>query len=217
MTPWTAVRQASLSITNFQFTQLLTHKYGTLLVLVVKKPPANAGDIRDTSLIPALGRSPAGGNGNPLQYSCLENPMDRGAWWLQSRGLQRVQHNCGDLACTHAIEFLFTIDALNMFYGYWSICSNFFQVNAHPSTLIPSLLPISYRMARVREGMGQTSEDRPPPKSFSAPGTKQRRGRGLGKSQGHQSNRPDAGVSARVSLKPKMMEGLCIKLSVAVY
>ena len=65
--------------------------------------------------------------------------------------------------------------------------------------------------------MGQTSEDRPPPKSFSAPGTKQRRGRGLGKSQGHQSNRPDAGVSARVSLKPKMMEGLCIKLSVAVY
>ena len=78
----------------------------------------SACNAEDPSPIPGLGRSPAGGNGNPLQYSCLENPMDRGAWWLQSRGLQRVQHNCGDLACTHAIEFLFTIDALNMFYGY---------------------------------------------------------------------------------------------------
>jgi len=43
--------------------------------------PADAGDTRDTGSIPGLGRSPGGGNGNPLQYSCLENPMDRGAWW----------------------------------------------------------------------------------------------------------------------------------------
>ena len=49
------------------------------VVLVVKNPPANAGDIRDPSLIPGLGRCPGGGHGNPLQYSCLENPMDRGA------------------------------------------------------------------------------------------------------------------------------------------
>ena len=48
---------------------------------VVKNPPANAGDIRDAGLIPGLGRFPGGGNGNPLQYSCLENPMDREAWW----------------------------------------------------------------------------------------------------------------------------------------
>ena len=48
------------------------------VVLVVKNPPASAGDM---GLIPGLGRSPKGGNGNPLQYSCLENPMDRGAWW----------------------------------------------------------------------------------------------------------------------------------------
>ena len=48
---------------------------------VFKNPPANAGDIRDTGSIPGLGRSSGGGNGNPLQYSCLENPMDRGAWW----------------------------------------------------------------------------------------------------------------------------------------
>ena len=48
--------------------------------LVVKKPPASAGDIRDAGLIPGLGRSSGGGNGNPLQHSCLENPTDRGAW-----------------------------------------------------------------------------------------------------------------------------------------
>ena len=50
------------------------------VTLVVKKPPANAGDIRDSGSIPGLGRSPGEGNGNPLQYSCLENPIDRGAW-----------------------------------------------------------------------------------------------------------------------------------------
>ena len=48
---------------------------------MVKNPPASAGDIRDASLIPGSGRSPGGGHGNPLQYSCLENPIDRGAWW----------------------------------------------------------------------------------------------------------------------------------------
>ena len=50
------------------------------VALVVKNPPANAGDIRDTGLIPELGRSPREGNGNPPQDSCLENSMDRGAW-----------------------------------------------------------------------------------------------------------------------------------------
>ena len=48
---------------------------------VVKKPPANAGDTRDMGSIPGSGSAPGGGNGNPLQYSCLENPIDRGAWW----------------------------------------------------------------------------------------------------------------------------------------
>ena len=51
------------------------------VLLVVNNPPANAGDIRDLGSIPRLGRSPGGGHGNPLQYSCLEKPMDRGAWW----------------------------------------------------------------------------------------------------------------------------------------
>ena len=45
-----------------------------------KEPPANAGDIRDAGLIPGSGRSPGGKHGNPLQYSCLENPKERGAW-----------------------------------------------------------------------------------------------------------------------------------------
>ena len=48
---------------------------------MVKNPPANAGDTGDVGSIPGSVRSPGGGNGNPLQYSCLENLMDRGAWW----------------------------------------------------------------------------------------------------------------------------------------
>ena len=50
------------------------------VVLVVKNLPANAGDVRDTGSIPGSGRFPEGGHGNPLQYSCLENPMDREAY-----------------------------------------------------------------------------------------------------------------------------------------
>ena len=56
---------------------------------MVKTPPANAGDIRDRGLIPQLRRSLAGGHGNPLQYSCLENSMDRGAWWVTVRGVTK--------------------------------------------------------------------------------------------------------------------------------
>ena len=51
------------------------------VVLVVKNPPANAVDVRDRDSIPGSGKFHGGGHGNPLQYSCLENPMDRGAWW----------------------------------------------------------------------------------------------------------------------------------------
>ena len=56
------------------------------VALVVKNPPANA---EDTGLICRLGRSPGGGHGNPLQYSCLENPMDRGAWWTTVHGVAK--------------------------------------------------------------------------------------------------------------------------------
>ena len=56
------------------------HITASQIALVVKNLPANTGDIRDAGLIPGLGRSPGGGQGNPLQYSCLENPIDRRAW-----------------------------------------------------------------------------------------------------------------------------------------
>ena len=84
------------------------HLWASRVVLVVKSSPANAGDIRDVGLVPELGRSPGGGRGNLLQYSCLENPMDRGAWqaivhgvtknwtWLKMlrfMGSQRVGHD----------------------------------------------------------------------------------------------------------------------------
>ena len=61
------------------------------MVLVVKNLPANAGDIRDTGLIPGLGRSPGGGSGNPLQHSCLENAMDREAWQATVHGVAKSQ------------------------------------------------------------------------------------------------------------------------------
>ena len=51
------------------------------VALVVKNPPVNAGDVRDADSVPGLGRAPGGGHSNSFQYSCLENPMDRGAWW----------------------------------------------------------------------------------------------------------------------------------------
>ena len=55
-----------------------------------KNPPANAGDQGDSGLIPESGISPAAGNGNPFQYSCLENPRGRGAWWATARGWQEL-------------------------------------------------------------------------------------------------------------------------------
>ena len=58
---------------------------------MVKNPPASAGDIRDTGSIPGSERSPGGVHGNPLQYSCLENPTHRGAWWATVHRVARSQ------------------------------------------------------------------------------------------------------------------------------
>ena len=69
---------------------------GFLAALAVKNPPAEAGTAGRVSSIPGSGRSPGGRNGNPLQGSCLENPMDRGAWWATVHGEyspQRVRHD----------------------------------------------------------------------------------------------------------------------------
>ena len=58
---------------------------------MVKNPPANVGDTRDVGSVPGLGRSPEIGNGDPLQDSCLENPMDRGGWWATVHGVAKSQ------------------------------------------------------------------------------------------------------------------------------
>ena len=60
---------------------------------MAKNSPANAGDIRDVGLIPGSGRSPGGGHGDPLQYSCLENPTKEEPGRLQSMGSQRLRHD----------------------------------------------------------------------------------------------------------------------------
>ena len=58
---------------------------------VAKNLPVNAGDVRDMGLIPGSGRSLGGGHSNPLQYSCLENPMDRGAWRATVHGVTKIR------------------------------------------------------------------------------------------------------------------------------
>ena len=63
---------------------------------VVKNPPASAGDTRDVGSIPGLGRSPGEGNGNPLQYSFLENSMDRGTWWATINGVAESHTRLSD-------------------------------------------------------------------------------------------------------------------------
>ena len=67
--------------------------WASQVVLVVKNPPANAGDVRDVGSILRLGRSRGRGNCYPLQYSCLKNPMDRGAWWATVHG------GCKHISC----------------------------------------------------------------------------------------------------------------------
>ena len=73
------------------------------MVLVIKNLPTHAGDLRDVGSIPGLGRSPAGGNGDPLQYSCPENPMDRGAWRAIVHRDAKRHTQPSDLVHTHQV------------------------------------------------------------------------------------------------------------------
>ena len=61
------------------------------VVLVIKNLPALQGNVRDMGSIPGSGRSPGGGHDNPLQYSCLDNPVDRGVWWATVHGVAKSQ------------------------------------------------------------------------------------------------------------------------------
>ena len=76
------------------------------MALVLKNPPANEGDVRDGSSIPGSGRSPGGGNGYPFQYSCLENPMDRGAWRATVHRVTKNQTRL-KLLSMHTCTFLY--------------------------------------------------------------------------------------------------------------
>ena len=79
------------------------------MVLVVRNLPANAEDARDAGLIPGSERSPGGGNGNPLQCSCLENRMDRGAWWATVHGvaeLDTTKQACTVMLCPCVLAWL---------------------------------------------------------------------------------------------------------------
>ena len=73
---------------------------------VVKNLPANIGDTGDTGSIPETGRSPGAGNGNPLQYSCLENPVDRGGWWATVHGVAKESDTTERLTLSLFHEFI---------------------------------------------------------------------------------------------------------------
>ena len=81
------------------------HVLASHVALVVKNLPVTVREIKDAGSIPGSGRSPGERNGSTLQYSCLENPMDRGAW-LWCVALQRVRHNWSDLADTHVLTIV---------------------------------------------------------------------------------------------------------------
>ena len=97
------------------------------VVQVVKNLPANIGDLRDMGLMPGLGRSLGEGHGNPLQYSCLENPMDKGVWQTKSIGSQRVRHDWSVFAHTHEARYL-TVTLFTILNYLWvqsmSVCSH---------------------------------------------------------------------------------------------
>ena len=80
----------------FLFILLAFTRLGVPWWLISKESPANARDVWEAGLIPGSGRSTGEGNGNPLQYSCLENPMDRGAWWVTVHGGARSWTSLSD-------------------------------------------------------------------------------------------------------------------------
>ena len=90
-----------------QFGNVYSHIETSQAVLMIKNPPPSAGDDRDMGLICGSERFPGGGIGNPLQYSCLENPMDRGAWQATVHGVAKSQTQLKRLSThIHILGFL---------------------------------------------------------------------------------------------------------------
>ena len=116
------------------------------VVLVVKNSPTHAGDIRDMGSIPGLGRSARGGNGNPLQNPCLENPMDRGAWWatvhVVVQLLSHAQLFVTPWTAAHQAVLSFTITwNLLKLMSIESVMPSNHLVLCHPLLLFPSIVP----------------------------------------------------------------------------
>ena len=99
--------------------QTRTAPWASQMKLVLKNPPASAGDLRDTGSIPGLGRFPGGGNGNPLQYSCLKNSMDRETWWVT---VHRVTKSRTRLRQFNTHEQLLKLENLKYRSQFSSIC-----------------------------------------------------------------------------------------------
>ena len=105
----TCARSHSQHVKVISYAHLFNTILGSQVALVVKNPPASAGDVRDSGSISGSGRSPGGGHGNPLQYSCLENPMDRGV-------RQATVHRAAQSATTEATQYTQTITMLWFFF-----------------------------------------------------------------------------------------------------
>ena len=88
-------------------------------LLVVNDVPANAGDARDMGSNHGWGRSPGGGNGNLLQYSCLENSMERGAWWAAIHGVARLKHYWATGAHIHIISSTLKLQYIKVFFIWY--------------------------------------------------------------------------------------------------
>ena len=130
--------------------------WASQVVLVVKNPPVNAGDGGNAGSIPGSGTSPRRGHGNPLQYSCLENPMDRGPWratvhevaeshrwlkWLSTHALllQRIQYfffNWGIVAFQYCFSFCCTVKWINDKYTYIPSLLDLPLAHPHPTPLV---------------------------------------------------------------------------------
>ena len=88
--------QGTYCIARFQIKCFLIVTRALQVVLVVKNPLTNAGDIRHADLIPRMEKYPGGEHGNPLQYSCLENPKDKGAWWAMVHSITKSRTRLSD-------------------------------------------------------------------------------------------------------------------------
>ena len=88
----------------------------------------SACKVGDPGLIPGLGRSPGGGLGNPLQYSCLKYPMDRGSWWATVHAVTKSQTHLRDWACTHACHCTSPITALLTLNCFCALCVSLLEI-----------------------------------------------------------------------------------------